>query len=49
METNKADVETSDENKDSDVVEVNVLKKDCVKQDTQIQNNEQDMKGILVL
>ena len=39
------DVETSVGINDNDIVEVNVVEKDGIKQDDQIQKNEEDIKG----
>ncbi len=47
VESKMAGVETFDGNKDSDIVEHGVVKRDCIKHEDKIQNNEGDVKGIL--
>ena len=47
VESKMAGAETFDGNKDSDIVEHDVVKRDCIKHEDKIQNNEGDVKGIL--
>ena len=43
------DVEKSVGKNDNDIVEVNVVKKDRIKQDDQVQKNEEDIKGDILI